>query len=111
MIVKVGMMSVKGSASSKKAMMVPLVPPKSRPNRQADMGAHAVSIHSPMPGIRYESIPIISISMHSHRGGSVLLLCTCDLLCIGSCVCMVVSQFIYKGNFYRFIHVRPLLVE
>ena len=52
MIVKVGMMSVKGSASSKKAMMVPLVPPKSKPNRQADMGAHAVSIHSPMPGIR-----------------------------------------------------------
>ena len=51
MIVKVGMMSVKGSASSKKAMMVPLVPPKSKPNRQADMGAHTVSIHSPMPGM------------------------------------------------------------
>ena len=110
-MVKVGITSVKGSISSKKAMIVPLVPPKSKLNKNAEMGAHTVSIHSPMPGMRYESIPIMSISMHSHNGGSGLLLFTCVLFCIGSCVCIVVSQFIYKGNFYRFIHVRPLLVE
>lgn len=110
-MVKVGITSVKGSISSKKAMIVPLVPPKSKLNKNAEMGAQTMSIHSPMPGMTYDSIPIKSMSMHSHSGGSGFLLSTCVLFCIGSCVCIVVSQFICKGNFYRFIHVRPLLVE
>lgn len=51
-MVKVGMMSVNGSASSRNAMIVPLVPPKMMPYMMAEMGAHTVSIHSPMDGMK-----------------------------------------------------------
>ena len=97
-MVKVGITSVKGSISSKKAMIVPLVPPKSKLNKNAEMGAQTMSIHSPMPGMTYDSIPIKSMSMHSHSGGSGFLLSTCVLFCIGSCVCMVVSCFACKST-------------
>ena len=49
-MVKVGIASVKGKISSKNAMIVPLAPPKSILNRNAEMGAQTASINSPIPG-------------------------------------------------------------
>lgn len=73
-MVKVGITSVKGRISSKNAMIVPLAPPKSILNRNAEMGAQTASINSPIPGTTYESIPIKSNSMHSHNGGNFLFI-------------------------------------
>ena len=71
-MVKVGITSVKGKISSKNAIIVPLEPPKRILNKMAEMGAHTISINSPIPVITYDSIPIKSNSMHSHNGGSLI---------------------------------------
>ena len=100
MIVKVGITSVKGKISSKNAIIFPLGPPKSILKRNAEMGAQTVSIHSPMPGITYDNIPIKSISMHNHSGGSDLLMGGCILfICVHAINAIILpTKFIGKKN-------------
>ena len=75
-MVKVGMISVNGKASSTKfktAPVAPNLPPKDLKNIMAEMGAHITSVNSPMPGMAKLIQPIRSITIQNVREGTVVV--------------------------------------
>ena len=75
-MVKVGMISVNGKASSikfKTAPVAPNLPPKDLKNIIAEMGAHITSLNSPMPGMTKLIQPIRSITIQNVREGTVVV--------------------------------------
>ena len=75
-MVKVGMISVNGKASSTKfktAPVAPNLPPKDFKNMKADSGAQTTSLNSPMPGMAKLKQPIRSITIQNVREGTVVV--------------------------------------
>ena len=85
-MVKVGMISVNGKASSTKfitAPVAPNLPPKDLKNIKAERGAHMTSLNSPTPGKAKLKQPIRSITIQNVREGTV-----------------VVCSSVFMANFY-----------
>ena len=75
-MVKVGMISVNGNASSTKfitAPVAPNLPPKDLKNIKAESGAQTISLNSPMPGKAKLKQPIRSITTQKVREGMVVV--------------------------------------
>ena len=83
-MVKVGIKSVKGIASSTKfktAPVAPKRPPKDFININAERGAQIISLNSPMPGIAKLIQPIRSITIQKVREGTVVV-CWSVFMCV-----------------------------
>ena len=75
-MVKVGMKSANGKASSTKfitAPVAPNLPPNDFKNIKAEMGAQTTSLNSPMPGKAKLKQPIRSIIIQNVREGTVVV--------------------------------------
>ena len=75
-MVKVGMKSANGKASSTKfitAPVAPNLPPNDFKNIKAEMGAQTTSLNSPMPGKAKLKQPIRSITIQNVREGTVVV--------------------------------------
>lgn len=76
-MVKEGIISVKGNASSKKfntAPTAPNLPPNDFKNINPDMGAPITSLNSPMHGITKLKQPIKSIAIQNDKEG-IMVVC------------------------------------
>ena len=80
-MVNVGIISVKGKASSIKfntAPVAPKRPPKDLKNINAEIGAQIISLNSPTPGMTKLKQPIRSITMQNVREGIVVTIVCCN---------------------------------